>query len=61
MDEFRCPACGSPALLYPRLLEDVAPVLCASCGEFVSTYGELKGRSERALGLNPRRLPMSGC
>jgi hypothetical protein len=62
MDDFGCPACGSPALVYPSALEDHEPVACASCGEFVSTYGELKQRSERGVGSsNPSRGPVSGC
>jgi hypothetical protein len=61
MDDFRCPACGSPALVYPDALEDNEPVTCANCGEFVSTYGELKCRSDRALVSNPSRFPVSGC
>jgi DNA-directed RNA polymerase subunit RPC12/RpoP len=61
MDDFRCPACGSSALTYPRVLENDEPVACARCGELVSTYGELKRRSEQALGSNPTRSPVSGC
>jgi hypothetical protein len=30
MDDFRCPACGSSALTYPRVLENDEPVACAS-------------------------------
>jgi DNA-directed RNA polymerase subunit RPC12/RpoP len=61
MDDFRCPACGSSALAYPRVLEGNEPVVCANCGEIVSTYGELKRRSEQALGSKPTRSPVSGC
>jgi hypothetical protein len=61
MDDFGCPDCGSPALVYPSLLEDDEPVACACCGSFVSTYGELKQRAERVLGSNPTRFPVSGC
>ena len=49
MDDFKCPACGGPALVYPSVLENSEPVKCGNCGEFVSTYGELKQRFERAL------------
>jgi len=42
--EFCCPACGSLAFRYPRVLDDDKPVLCAGCGAFVSTYGELRQR-----------------
>jgi hypothetical protein len=61
MDDFRCTACGSPAFVYPTVLQDDKPVVCAGCGEFVSTYGELKQRSDRALVSNPSRVPVSGC
>jgi DNA-directed RNA polymerase subunit RPC12/RpoP len=44
--EVRCPACGSPAFVYPRELRDDKPVKCAACGAFVSTYGEMKQRCE---------------
>jgi hypothetical protein len=42
--ELRCPACGSLAFRYPRVLNDDKPVSCAGCGAFVSTYGELRQR-----------------
>jgi predicted RNA-binding Zn-ribbon protein involved in translation (DUF1610 family) len=42
--EFRCPSCGSLAFRYPRVLDDDKPALCAGCGAFVSTYGELRHR-----------------
>jgi uncharacterized Zn finger protein (UPF0148 family) len=44
--EIRCPICGSPAFKYPKVLDDDRPVICAGCGAFVLTYGELKRRSE---------------
>jgi hypothetical protein len=42
--ELRCPACGSLAFRYPKKLNDDKSVLCAGCGAFVSTYGELRQR-----------------
>jgi hypothetical protein len=42
--EIRCPACGSLAFRYPSVLKDDKPVVCAGCGAFVSTYGELRQR-----------------
>jgi hypothetical protein len=42
--ELRCPACGSLAFRYPKILNDDKSVLCAGCGAFVSTYGELRQR-----------------
>jgi hypothetical protein len=59
MNELKCPACGSLALVYPNLLESSEPVTCANCGEFVLTYGEPKKRFERAPSSNSGRL--SGC
>jgi hypothetical protein len=61
MDEFVCSACGSPALSYPEVLYDDEPVVCACCGAFVSSYGELKQRTERIPNLNSIRSPVSGC
>ena len=57
MDDFGCPACGSPALVYPSVLEDNEPVACSCCGAFLSTYGEFKERAERVLGSKQ----VSGC
>ena len=61
MDEFGCPLCLSPALVYPTLLEDDQPVKCADCGAFVSTYGELKRRVEHTPSSNPTHVEVSGC
>jgi transcription elongation factor Elf1 len=61
MDDFKCPACGGPALVYPSVLENSEPVKCGNCGEFVSTYGELKQRFERALPSKSTGSPVSGC
>jgi hypothetical protein len=60
MDDFGCPSCGSSALLYPKVPEGDEPVTCASCGELVSTYAELKQRLEAKLGPNSTRA-LSGC
>jgi DNA-directed RNA polymerase subunit RPC12/RpoP len=45
-NEIRCSICGSPAFMYPRVLDDDRPVICAGCGAFVLTYGEMKRRFE---------------
>jgi hypothetical protein len=42
--ELCCSACGSLALRYPKALNDDKPVICAGCGAFVSTYGEIRRR-----------------
>jgi len=61
MNEFGCPVCLGLALVYPKVLEDDQPVVCADCGALVSTYGELKRHAERAPTPNPTRVRVSGC
>jgi hypothetical protein len=61
MNDFRCPDCGSPALVYPKVLERNAPVTCAKCGAFVLAYSELKRRSESARTPEGQHAPLSGC
>ena len=46
MDFIGCSACGSVALVYPKILDPDEPVVCAGCGAIISTYGELKTRAE---------------
>jgi len=60
MDDLGCPACGSPALIYPRLLEEDEPVACSGCGTFVATYGEFKRRAELAQRSQPAGFQVSG-
>jgi hypothetical protein len=61
INEFGCPVCLSPALAYPKVLDDDQPVSCADCGAFVSTYGELKRRAESAPSSKPTGVRVSGC
>jgi hypothetical protein len=61
MDDFGCPACGSAALVYPRVLGDDEPVACSGCGAFVAKYGEFKRRAERALRTQLADFQFSGC
>jgi hypothetical protein len=61
MTEFGCPVCLSSALAYPTVLNDDQPVTCSDCGAFVSTYGELKRRAERAPSSDPTDVTVSGC
>jgi hypothetical protein len=56
-DGFGCSICDSPALAYPIRLKDDEPVACGRCGEFVSTYGDLKKQFENVLTSNRT----SGC
>jgi hypothetical protein len=43
------------------VLENSEPVRCGNCGGFVSTYGELKRRFERALPWKSTVSAVSGC
>ena len=52
-----CRACGGVALVYPDVLAEDQPVVCASCGEFQSSYGEIKRRAEEAADTDR----VSGC
>ncbi len=47
LTEIRCSVCGSPAFIYPRVLEDDKRVICAGCGAFVSTFGKMKLHPEQ--------------
>jgi hypothetical protein len=58
MDAFGCSYCGSHALNYPKSLQDEEPVVCAKCGKYISTYGEIKQRADQADRVNARS---SGC
>jgi ribosomal protein S27E len=59
MKDLRCPACRNAALTYPRVLQDDQPVTCAACGAHVSTFGELKRRTEQSSDSD--RIPRSRC
>jgi hypothetical protein len=61
MDGFECPDCGSPDVVYPKVLEDDEPVACAGCAAFVSTYREFKERAERVIGAEPNGARITGC
>jgi hypothetical protein len=48
--ELSCSACGSLAFRYSRVLDDDKPVICAVCGAFISTYGEMLAQACLAPG-----------
>jgi hypothetical protein len=50
MDDFKCPDCGSRALVYPKVLEDDAPV--------TRVCSELKRRSQLAVACKIQRPPL---
>ena len=56
--EFSCPACGSPAVVYPDELTDDALVKCRRCEAVLCTLGEL--RSYTLEGAIPHNSPNTG-
>jgi predicted nucleic acid-binding Zn ribbon protein len=56
--EFSCPACGSPAVVYPDELTDDALVKCRRCEAVLCTLGEL--RSSTLEGAIPHTSPNTG-
>jgi len=61
MHEFACDVCGSPAVTYPAVLEDDAPVVCARCEAPVATYGEFRRRVEGILDASRNHQAVTGC
>jgi hypothetical protein len=41
-EEFACPSCGSPSVVYPDAEEDNACVVCRACGAFLATRGQFR-------------------
>jgi transcription elongation factor Elf1 len=41
-EEFGCPNCGSPSVLYCDAVEDHEHVVCATCGMFLATRIEFR-------------------
>ena len=60
-EEFACKECGDFAVLYPINFDDDAPVICARCETFVSTYREFRCRAERGTGASPNGERVTGC
>jgi hypothetical protein len=61
MNELNCPVCGSPAVVYPRILDDAAAVKCAECAAFIANYGEFREHVERAIKMDPKGASGTGC
>jgi hypothetical protein len=49
--EFKCPSCGSPAVEYPNILRNDAPVKCQRCKAVICSLDEFRrqvsGRQSR--------------
>jgi transcription elongation factor Elf1 len=41
-EEFSCPNCGSPSVLYCDAAEDDEHVVCGTCGTFLATRVEFR-------------------
>lgn len=41
-EEFACPNCGSPSVVYPNVEEDDGRVECRACGTFLATRGQFR-------------------
>jgi transcription elongation factor Elf1 len=41
-EEFACPNCGSPSVVYPDAGEDDGRVECRACGAFLATRGQFR-------------------
>jgi transcription elongation factor Elf1 len=41
-EEFACPNCGSPSVVYPDVEEDDGRVECRACGTFLATRGQFR-------------------
>jgi len=41
-EEFACPTCGSPSVIYPDAEEDDGRVECRACGTFLATHGQFR-------------------
>jgi transcription elongation factor Elf1 len=58
-EEFSCPSCGSPSVLYCDAADDDERVVCGTCGTFLATRIEFRkfveGRAVRS------GLHTSGC
>jgi transcription elongation factor Elf1 len=41
-EEFGCPSCGSPSVLYCDAIDDDERVVCGTCGTFLATRVEFR-------------------
>ena len=59
-DEFVCPNCYSPSVVYPDSIDDEeAHVLCQGCGMIVGTVAQFRLAVRRVPAM--RASPGSGC
>jgi hypothetical protein len=59
-DEFLCPNCCSPSVVYPDSVDDEqAHVLCRGCGMVMGTLAQFRRATQR-MPVAPAS-PVSGC
>jgi len=58
-EEFSCPKCSSPSVVYPAIRKDDAYVTCRGCGTAIATLAQFRRFVLRRL--MSRETPVSGC
>lgn len=58
-EEFSCPKCSSPSVVYPATRQDDAFVTCRGCGTAIATLAQFRRFVLRRL--MSRETPVSGC
>ena len=58
-EEFSCPKCSSPSVVYPPTRKDDAFVTCRGCGAVIGTLAQFRRFVSRRL--MSRKTPLSGC
>jgi hypothetical protein len=60
MDEFACPTCDSPSIVYPDSIDnDDRPIRCRGCGMILGTLAQFRLALQR-IPTAPAP-PVSGC
>jgi transcription elongation factor Elf1 len=58
-EEFACPNCGSPSVVYADAGEEDGRVECRGCGAFLATRGQFRRFVEARAARS--RVQTSGC
>jgi ribosomal protein S27E len=57
--EFACPNCDCPSVVYPDTAEDDGHVTCRACGTFLATLAQFRSSVERHVPQSETET--SGC
>ena len=41
-NDFACRKCGSPTIVFPKVISSTAEIVCARCNAFISTLSEFR-------------------